>query len=523
MSDAGGDVEMGGGDRDFETTDVSYQSYCGKMKDSIIGVGIGFLLFFGSMGLLGWNEGRAVNREKDLEEGQEIVTNIRLNGDFDVQSTPNGLVHVTASVSTSSVLSDEIFGIVTGSGDVDDMAGNGTEVYDSALRLRRDVQMYQWRESSTQRQVKTSTGGTRTETTYSYDEVWSSSKINSDMFNNQDSRLDNPETWPFDYQEWEATEVLLGNVLELSSTVIDRLIWYEPIDTVDVNNVPDDQLRQQLSKSSSNTFYYKTTATSSLSNPEIGDMQISWEVVKPQIISIVANIENGQLSSFVTSRGGSLLLIKTGEFTSAEMFQQALEENEQLTWILRFVGFLMMFISILLILQPLSTAMDIIPFVGDCLGNGMEKCIFPCIAFTIALPVSLLVISIAWLVYRPAIAVPIFVGCGALICCLVFRARSIKNPEDEKPSNSFQQQEQPNKPSSYPPQNSNNNSGYQAQVYGNSNDMPAFSQALDNPPPSQQPSAPMGEPDIAMSTPYQPTAEPDIGMPAPYVPQVYKP
>jgi hypothetical protein len=43
------------------------------MKNVFTGVCIGFLLFFGSWGLLFWNEGWLVRREADLEEGRSIV------------------------------------------------------------------------------------------------------------------------------------------------------------------------------------------------------------------------------------------------------------------------------------------------------------------------------------------------------------------------------------------------------------------------------------------------------------------
>eukprot|EP00429_Kryptoperidinium_foliaceum_P006943 CAMPEP_0176023300 /NCGR_PEP_ID=MMETSP0120_2-20121206/11364_1 /TAXON_ID=160619 /ORGANISM="Kryptoperidinium foliaceum, Strain CCMP 1326" /LENGTH=525 /DNA_ID=CAMNT_0017356461 /DNA_START=128 /DNA_END=1706 /DNA_ORIENTATION=+ len=525
MSDGGGDVEMGdfGG---FTTTETTYESYCEKMKQSCVGVGIGFLLFFGSMGLMVWNEGRAVSRRKDLEEGLDIVTSIRLEN-FNPNTTTSfqdgDLVHVTASLSTPSVLRDDIFGVVTGSEedgsseqDVDfgDNSTTPDEVVESALRLQRLVQMYQWRENSRSEKRKTASGGTTTQTTYSYDKVWSSTKYNSEFFHNQDQRLENPSVWPFEYEEWEASKVLLGGKVELSSEVVDRMLWFEPIENVEVSNIPDADLREKVSKQDSSTFYYRYQSSSSPSNPQIGDMIISWEVVNPQTISIVARIEGEQLTTFVTSRGGSLLLLQTGSYTAEEMFQQANDENEQLTWILRFVGFLLMFISILLILQPFSTAMDIIPFIGDCIGDGLETCVFPCIAFTIALPVSVLVISLAWLAYRPAIAVPVLVGCTAIICCIYFRGRSVKPNEDanspQKPPNSGlppQQAEvvdEENKDpySTYP----------EAQVYGDGNNgndtKPSFSQALDLPPPIKPPTGEYAE---------------EIAMPAPYVPQVYKP
>ncbi|HJL23314.1 MAG TPA: hypothetical protein RMH80_13870, partial [Polyangiaceae bacterium LLY-WYZ-15_(1-7)] len=44
-----------------------------RLVESIKGVLVGILFFLGSFPLLFWNEGRAVRRAKDLEEGRGAV------------------------------------------------------------------------------------------------------------------------------------------------------------------------------------------------------------------------------------------------------------------------------------------------------------------------------------------------------------------------------------------------------------------------------------------------------------------
>jgi hypothetical protein len=124
-----------------------------------------------------------------------------------------------------------------------------------------------------------------------------------------------------------------------------------------------------------------------------------------------------------------LLLVKRGTFTSEELFIMADEDNTTMAWMLRGVGFLLMFVSILLVLQPLATAVDIIPFVGDYLRGGLEKCIFPTVAMLIAVPVSHFVIVLAWIAYSPYIAVPILAV--SFVLCLCMRARKAKQNDDE--------------------------------------------------------------------------------------------
>ena len=494
------DIEAGGADRDFGITELSYESYFDKMKGACCGVCIGFLLFFGSMALLVWNEGRAVARRKDLEEGSQVVVDINLEN-FNRTTVKSGLVHATALLSTPSVLRDDIFGVSTGS----TTNGSIPEYEESALRLKRDVQMYQWRESSSSKQVETADGGTKTKTTYSYHKVWSSRKYYSSSF--KDSSYRNPTTWPFESKEWIATEVFLGNQLLLSDDVIKKFSWFEPIGYVDVESIPDATLQQKVETGNSNSLYYKATTSSTTFNPQVGDMKLAWEVVKPLTISIVAELDNGKLDSYETDRGGSILLVKTGEYTSHEMFQQADKANEQLTWFLRFVGFLLMFLSILMILQPISTALDIIPFIGDCLGDGLEQCVFPCIALTVSLPISLFMICLAWLAYRPVVAIPICVAAGALVCYLVLRAR--KNNQPGKPHSNVHQQT-PEKPASsasgdegHPHGGSSPNPGHHHhEAHGNHNDLPPFSLALQHDAPTPSAAIQQDKPKISMPSSY---------------------
>lgn len=502
MSDAGDDgqdVEVGdGGTRDFGgITEITEESYIDKMQGACCGVCIGLLLFFGSMGLLVWNEGRAVRRQKDLDEGQKLVVDIQLEN-FNKTTVQSGLVHVTGLLSTPSVLRDDIFGVTTGSDNA-----SIPEYQESALRLKRTVQMYQWSETSTSKKVETFGDGTKTETTYSYEKVWSSDKYDSSTFKDQSGSYANPTSWPFENEDWGASQIFLGSELQLAPGAIDGIFTYEPIGDIDIESIPNEELQQKVTKESSNSLYYKSGSSSS-SNPQIGDMEMDWSVVIPQIVSVVAELQNGMLDSFETSRGGSVLLIEVGEHTSAEMFQQAEDDNTFLTWVLRCVGFLLMIISILMVLSPIATALDIIPFVGDCIGDGLELCVFPCLACVVSVPITLFVISLAWLVHRPMIAIPMCVAGGAIMCCLVVAARRSKKPENVEGANAqppnpqqyqghsafySEDQKVPDGGSSYEPEH---------RLNLNHNDLPPFSQALEGPPP------------IATSQ-------------APYVPYVYKP
>ena len=99
--------------------------------------------------VLFWNEGRAVKRYESLEEGQGAVTSIPADTVDAVNDKK--LVYLTAEATTKEILEDPEFGASA-----------------NALKLIRDVEMYQWKESKKTKSKKKLGGGKRKTTTYTY-------------------------------------------------------------------------------------------------------------------------------------------------------------------------------------------------------------------------------------------------------------------------------------------------------------------------------------------------------------------
>jgi hypothetical protein len=374
-----------------------------------------------------------------------------------------------------------------------------------ALKIKRSVEMYQWTETSTSNETKTLSGATTTTTTYNYDATWSSSLIDSTQFRQQNDNTKNPTSFPFDSLVLEADPIFLANLIEVSTRVIDRFNWYEPV-SVALDDVPD-ALRANLTVYTNSGFYYGGSNNGTLSASAVGDVRITFEAVESDIISIVAQVKkvsassnsnsNYSLDSYTTSRGSGLLLVKRGTFTSEELFIKADEDNTTLAWMLRGVGFLLMFVSILLVLQPLATAVDVIPFVGDYLRGGLEKCIFPTIALLIAVPVSHFVVVLAWIAYSPFIAVPILVVSFVLTVCLCIRARKAKQNDDENNNGNSEDlmlELVPDSSSSHIKPQSNADVAAYSTLTGVASGGEGFSSALDQP----ASSALVAEPDIKL-------------------------
>ena len=161
-------------------------------------------------------------------------------------------------------------------------------------------------------------------------------------------------------------------------------------------------------------------------SPEIGDLRIQFSVVRPDTVSVVAKQNGEKLGPYTTSVGRNLEMLSYGDVTAEAMFDQAKSENAILTWILRGVGYLLMAFGFLLILAPLSVVADVIPILGSIVGGATGL-----ISFVLALPISLTVIAVAWLVARPVLGITLLVlAIGGLFAIL--RARKNQAPERPK-------------------------------------------------------------------------------------------
>ena len=174
-------------------------------------------------------------------------------------------------------------------------------------------------------------------------------------------------------------------------------------------------------------FYISVDGNSSEAQPAIGDVRVKFTVVKPHDISICAVQQGDTFVSYVAKNGKTVNLQTDGVKSADEMFTSAQNANKMLTWLLRIVGFAMMYIGIGMILKPLSVLGDVLPFLGNLIGMGASL-----VAFLVALPCSLVVIAIAWIVYRPVLGVILIVVVVGLIVAfrsLYAKVKAAKQPE----------------------------------------------------------------------------------------------
>ena len=372
-------------------SEVSHTSWGGRIKSSFKGIIFGLILFFGAFPLLFWNEGRAVKRYQTLKEGEGAVVAVSAK---QVDPANQGrLVHVSARADTDETLTDATFA-----------------VSQAALRLKRTVEMYQWKERRDTRTEKKTGGGEKKVTTYSYSRVWSTSVINSSGFKRR-SGHENPTTMPFHSQTLNASNVTLEAFI-LSPALIREIDNWEPF-AIDAAAAMPEALGSR-GRHHGNGYYLGADP----GDPAIGDVRIHFSAVYPGPVSLIAAQQGRSFSPYATRAGGTISLLQTGHRSAAEMFKTAHFHNRLLTWGIRAGGLLLLFIGLAMLLKPLSVFADVIPFVGNLVEAGTGL-----IAFVFALFFGLMVMGVAWIFYRPVLGISLMGGGIALVAWVILKRK----------------------------------------------------------------------------------------------------
>ncbi|MBN1532123.1 MAG: TMEM43 family protein [Spirochaetes bacterium] len=370
--------------------EVTSQSWFSRLGASIKSVGFGILLFIAAFPVLFMNEGCAVKIAKGLEEGAGKVISLK---EAKVDSANNGkLVHLTGEATTTDTVNDPVLGIS-----------------ENAIRIIRTVQMYQWKEESSSKTEKKLGGGTETVTEYRYVKDWSSSVINSNNFRR--SGYTNPAAMEISAETFNAQNVTLGD-FSLPKGLIDQITQGEPVQMTQEKLAALPGNLQGRAQLSGNEIYVGNNPAS----PQIGDLKISVTVVKPQNVSIVAQQQGNTFSPYQTEQETTIFMLNSGTVGAAQMFQQAQSSNRTRTWIVRLVGFILMFAGLSMVFKPIVTLGDVVPIVGSILNFGVSVA-----SFVVSLVLSLVTIAIAWIFYRPLLGIVLLVlGVGAFVAFKVF-------------------------------------------------------------------------------------------------------
>lgn len=376
--------------------EVTRESWFSRIGGAIKGVFFGFLLIIIGIGLLFWNEGRAVKTHRALVESQAQVISINAQ---EILPEMNGkLVHIIGEATTAEILTDDLLPVSA-----------------NVLKLRRDVETYQWEEKSTSEEKTKLGGSTETVTTYEYRKVWSNRHINSSDFKKQTGH-ENPDNFPYESQTWTAGQINVG-AYTLSDAHKNGINNFEPF------TLQETDLPEGISLQGQQLYYGENPK-----KPEIGDQRISFRHVLPQAYSAVGRLADTELTPHTASNGRTVALVQAGPHTADAMFEQAKNDNAVLTWILRAIGSIILAAAFSMILRPLSVVADVVPLLGNivAMGTGFVSLISGAI-------VALVTICAAWIFYRPLLGIALLLIVAALIYWLRSKSKNAVRAQADVP------------------------------------------------------------------------------------------
>ncbi|XP_048879152.1 transmembrane protein 43 isoform X1 [Brienomyrus brachyistius] len=381
----------------------------------LLGVGVFALSFY----VLFTNEGRALRTTASLNEGLSKVVPLNPASEPDFLNN-NKLVHLSAVLQTSQSLHDPNYRI---------------EV--KAVKLKREVEMYQWVEHQESRDYQED-GETKTETTYTYTTEWRSEVINSRNFDKEIGHV-NPSAMAVESVTVVASDVWVGS-LSLSKGLVDKISNFQRLHLGTLS--PDPFLtvhgdyfyhtaqpnRPEVcacTHTDTHTRSHTLTDTIVLHFLKVGDVRVSFSYAglsgegtypgPAQMVSVVAMQKDGRLVPYKTTSGDHIEILYLEELSAQEVFEREHQMNSMMTWALRAAGWALMFLGISLATRIVHTLVDWLPLVRDVVNIGLRL-----FALCVSCSLSLLTIAAGWLFYRPLVAG----GIAALALLPVLLARS---------------------------------------------------------------------------------------------------
>lgn len=429
-------------------TENIHQSWLSRIGNSFKGIVGGLLFVVLAVVLLFWNEGRAVHRRNTLNKAADIVVSISPEA---VEPANDGkLVHLCGPAVTDETLADSMF-----------------DVSVHALKLRRKVEMYQWQEHTQQKEKRNTGGSTDTTITYSYQKGWSEQPISSADF--RESGHDNPPM-PYRSEEWTAGKITLGaftlsdslkskirgfvpynpaeNVHDSPSPLNERPSEPTPTSETSISVASEAENAPTVDTTSSEITISVTTPSAtpekadfnppserakksatpdgfyfgdSPENPAIGDIRVSYSVVMPTDLSLIACQTKDSFSPYII-KNNPVEELGMGIQSAEQMFSSAHSANNMAMWLLRALGVILCYCGFRALLGPLPVLADVLPIAGSIVSAGTGI-----VAFLLAGIVSLTTISFAWMFYRPLLGIPTLLAAVVLFFYLLKKLYSSRS------------------------------------------------------------------------------------------------
>ncbi|MBN2620964.1 TMEM43 family protein [candidate division WOR-3 bacterium] len=346
-----------------KTTKTGWGQNIGK---SVMGVLVGLAMFVASFVVL-WNTEGRTNLGKVAEKAIQVSSGT-------VETAAAGqLVSVTGDLKTNSPVGDPTYL----------KPGPYVVVY-------RNVEMFAWVEETETETKKKTGGGSEETTTYRYVTEWTSSPQSSSEFEYPEGHT-NPRMKVQPDTFYAPTAGVGAYTFDHRSATLP--------DAAPIMLTRDNAIAQWDVRLIGRDYLFMGR---SFDTPDVGDIRISFEALNTgKKVTLFGKLAGSDIIPYYHK--GKTRLYRALSGTHDEAIATLKTEHKVMGWILRIVGFLLMWIGLTLIYGPISAFLDVLPFLGK-----ISRSLIAIVTFFIAIILTILTTVIS-MVFHNTIALIIFI------------------------------------------------------------------------------------------------------------------
>lgn len=153
---------------------------------------------------------------------------------------------------------------------------------------------------------------------------------------------------------------------------------------------------------------YLFKGSGSIENPEIGDVRVGFRALQPgQQVTLFGQLKDGEVAAYAVPKDGAKFLraIPGGR---EDAIRTLATEHSTTGWILRVVGFLMMWFGLMMFFGPINALLDVIPFLGSAGRVLIGIAMFP-----VALVLTFVTVILSIIFHNPILLTLFLVALGA--------------------------------------------------------------------------------------------------------------
>lgn len=389
---------------DTYTVKNKKQGFFSKLGNSFASIPLGIIIVIFGCIVLWNNEKKNVINIKDVKEMRENVNNV---SSAEIDKTKEGKLIATKGNLDfgNEVLVDSTFGI-------------------SVIKpiLVRNVEIYQWTETSKTEDDKT---------TYTYNKEWTSKPVDSANFAEKTGHENKSTTLKYVKEEKVAKTLKVG-AYTLSESFKDHLTASNELLELE----PGVALPEGYTVSGK----YITNSVD-VNNPAVDDVRIWYTYGNYEYVSVLGKQSGSTIEGYETAKGSTISKLVEGDKSGTQMIDAIESGNKMWKWMTRLFGVILVCMGMSMILSPLTTLIGAIPFLGK-IVNGAIGVVSASVGFAI----SLIVIGVAWLVYRPILGIAlIVVSVGLIVLAKMYVSKKNDGKTPEVTQTVTEEKEEENK------------------------------------------------------------------------------